>query len=70
MVGDGTPPLQHLTTAIGGASPQGEASDVRHLEYTTNSFNVGQGLAPAEKGGTSKPVPYNLWHIKRSEQSL
>jgi len=23
-------------------------------------MNVGQGLAPAEKYGTSKPVPYNM----------
>lgn len=27
------------------------------------------GLAPAEKNGTSKPVPYN-WHIERNEKSL
>ena len=32
----------------------------------SNSYNVGQGLAPAEKDGTSKPVPYKLWNIKET----
>ncbi|MBQ7040174.1 MAG: hypothetical protein IJN39_06360 [Clostridia bacterium] len=31
-----------------------------HFACGINMDNVGQGLAPAEKEGTSKPVPYNM----------
>ncbi len=32
----------------------------------SNSYNVGQGFAPAEKDGTSKPLPYKLCNIKET----
>lgn len=32
--------------------------DTWYLKCRTNSYTVGKELAPAEKDGTSKPVPY------------
>ncbi len=59
----------HLTTAYGGASPQGEAlerfASKPYASQYQEKIHVGQGLAPAEKDGTSKIVLYKLWHVEQ-----